>query len=438
MTYQEIMKQAETLNIKELDLDFGQAERITLKYRNHRFEETNLAYTNQLTITTFINQNKLSQTISQINPKKIAETLKNMKMLSEFKTKEIDQKPLNPKGLIYMPINKQTFTTPSIVSIKDIIKKLELKINNLDDCIIKDNTTIYYDVNRVENQKYNSNNLSLESAHGRVFVFFVMVYIDTGEIKESIYITRYYQHLDDIDQADILAEIQSKINLKKEVAKIETGSYQIIFDENMLGKLLKPFLKHFKAQAVIDQESVWKDKYQQIVMAPTITLIDKPQCSALGLEITHDDEGFPARIQTFVDQGVLKKWVHNQKTAQLLDQHNTGNASGDDVSFHNLILKPGFKKKNAILKRIKKGIFIDDLKGLHSGTNAANGDFSLEFSGNIIINGKIGGVIKNGSVTGNLFKDVLPHITEVAHELPLHKGCKFPLVKVAKSLSIAV
>ena len=60
-------------------------------------------------------------------------------------------------------------------------------------------------------------------------------------------------------------------------------------------------------------------------------------------------------------------------------------------------------------KKIKNGVFIDNVEGLHSGMNAMTGDFSLQASGYRIEDGKITTPLNLITIAGNLFtlfKDV--------------------------------
>ena len=59
------------------------------------------------------------------------------------------------------------------------------------------------------------------------------------------------------------------------------------------------------------------------------------------------------------------------------------------------------------------GILITTLNGLHAGTNAVTGDFSLESAGFMIREGKIAESVKSFTVAGNFF-ELLKNITALS------------------------
>lgn len=159
----------------------------------------------------------------------------------------------------------------------------------------------------------------------------------------------------------------------------------------------------------------------QSVVSEKLTIIDAPFVPEIGMYKTYDDDGMPTRTQDIIKNGVLKTFIHSNATAKILNTKSTGNASGQSTSFNCAYVEKGNTPKEEIIKSIKSGIYITDLKGFHSGLNASSGDFSLEISGNIITDGVIGKAIKTGILSGNVFKDILNNIEFISNDNDFRK-----------------
>ena len=69
-----------------------------------------------------------------------------------------------------------------------------------------------------------------------------------------------------------------------------------------------------------------------------------------------------------------------------------------------------------LIKDIKDGVYITDLVGLHAGVKAVSGEFSLQASGQKIVDGKLDHAVKMIVVSGNFF-DMMNHIKGIANDL---------------------
>ena len=62
--------------------------------------------------------------------------------------------------------------------------------------------------------------------------------------------------------------------------------------------------------------------------------------------------------------------------------------------------------------RLKDGIYITELKGLHAGADAVTGDFSIDSEGFMVRDGRICEAVRSFTVAGNFF-DLLKKIEAV-------------------------
>ena len=74
------------------------------------------------------------------------------------------------------------------------------------------------------------------------------------------------------------------------------------------------------------------------------------------------------------------------------------------ISFSNIVLKPGKLSQEELFTKIKNGVYITDINGLHAGLNPESGDFSLQSEGYHVVDGKKAGPLTLITIAGNLFK----------------------------------
>ena len=87
-----------------------------------------------------------------------------------------------------------------------------------------------------------------------------------------------------------------------------------------------------------------------------------------------------------------------------------------------MYLTPGTVSEQELLAGIEKGVYIENLGGLHAGANAVSGDFSLQSSGHMIENGVLGAPVRSFTVAGN-FLGLLRGIKSVASNIEMpHAG----------------
>ena len=89
-----------------------------------------------------------------------------------------------------------------------------------------------------------------------------------------------------------------------------------------------------------------------------------------------------------------------------------------------------------IINKVKKGLQICDVQGLHAGMDALSGNFSLQASGYLIEDGKISKPVNLITIAGNLFK-LFEDIIEVGNDsFVTYSGIDCPSV-IIKSLVVS-
>jgi PmbA protein len=200
---------------------------------------------------------------------------------------------------------------------------------------------------------------------------------------------------------------------------IPTGRYDVIFDIDEWQNLMGAFLGAFSAKAAMEGTAYYRDKLGQSIASSEITIRDCPQYTDGFSYSGFDDEGFMRKDMMLVDQGVMKSLYHNSATARYFKVPNTGHAARGPrgslgTSSTQLVLDRG----RANIKDLYAGTVLKviSLKGLHSGTNAISGYFSLAVEGLLQREGQTEQYVKDVTLSGN-FYELLQQIQAVGDRL---------------------
>ncbi|MDK2800250.1 MAG: PmbA protein [Clostridiales bacterium] len=227
---------------------------------------------------------------------------------------------------------------------------------------------------------------------------------------------------------------------------VESGNYPIALRNDVAADLLATFSGIFSADNVQKGLSLLKGKMGKQIGSSKLTILDDPLLKNGICSTPFDDEGVATYTKTVVEKGRLHTFLYNLKTAMKDGVKTTGNASKSsyaspvDIAPTNFYIQPGEKSFEQLLKNLDDGILITQLQGMHSGTNAVTGDFSLAAKGFLVKKGKIKRPIEQITVSGNFFK-VLENIEQVGADLkfgmPTGQGCFGSPTLLITQLSIA-
>lgn len=226
---------------------------------------------------------------------------------------------------------------------------------------------------------------------------------------------------------------------------VPSGSYSVLFNSETARSLLACFCPVFSGLAAMRKLSLLGDKLGQQIAFSGLNIIDAPTAPGSLLVRPFDDAGYPTYQKYVVQNGVLKTLLHNQRTANAMQQQNTANAgrgsytSSIGVSPNNLYIQPGQYTTQQLMEQYQSLLYITGTKGLHAGANAATGDFSLECKGYLVQQGSIVRPVSGITMAGN-FYTLLQNITHIGNTLqfsPPGSSCIGSPELLVSSLSIA-
>lgn len=202
---------------------------------------------------------------------------------------------------------------------------------------------------------------------------------------------------------------------------IKSGNYNIILENKIATNFLSIFIKNFFAENVQKGFSLLKDKVGKKIATDKLTITDSISHPLSIRNIPFDSEGVAIKSKNVIQNGVLKTYLYNLKSAKKDGVSSTGNGykpsfkSSVGTDINNFFVEPGTLSFKGILINFS-GLVITNIMGLHSGASPISGDFSLQAEGFLLENGKIIQPVEQITIAGN-FYDVLNNIEEIASDL---------------------
>ncbi|WP_025690703.1 TldD/PmbA family protein [Paenibacillus zanthoxyli] len=290
----------------------------------------------------------------------------------------------------------------------------------------------------------NTKGLNCHRQHSSASASIYVLAKESKDAKETVtggWFDFSLRSFDDIDlEAVALTGVREAVS-KLGASTVQSDNYPIIFRNDAATSLLSSFASVFSAESVDKGFSRLKGKLGEQVAGSNISIIDDPLMVNVPSSKAFDAEGSATARHELIKDGRLLTFLHNRKTARKAGAANTANAAKGgykglvEVSHHNLYIAPGTASLAEIIRKTDRGILIVELQGLHAGTNATSGSFSLAAIGYLIEHGEIVRPVNQITVSGNFF-ELLNGIEEIGNDLRFIGSCTSPTLKVS-SLSVS-
>lgn len=211
----------------------------------------------------------------------------------------------------------------------------------------------------------------------------------------------------------------------------KTARIPVVFDPRVAGSLLGHLTGAINGAAVARGTSFLKDRMGEQVLARGLTVQDDPLRRRGLRSRPFDGEGMPGAARAIVEDGVLKTWLLDWRSARQLGLVSTGHASRGTggppgPAPTNLWLEPGSVTPAALMADIAEGLYVTDLIGM--GVNGVTGDYSRGASGFMIRGGQLAEPVSELTIAGNL-KDIFLNMTP-ADDLEFRRGTDSPTIRV--------
>lgn len=228
----------------------------------------------------------------------------------------------------------------------------------------------------------------------------------------------------DYSSARFMADLEAPEKIGKEAArrvleklnprKVASGRFPVIFDPRVSRNLLSDLATGINGAAIGRGTSFLKNKLDEQLFPKAINIIDNPHIKRGLASKPFDGEGVKNEKLTIIENGVLKTWLLDVRSANQLKLVSNGRASRGSAgpsspSSTNLYMENGQISVNELIKDIKSGFYVNETFGM--GINYTNGDYSQGAGGFWIENGEITYAVSEVTLASNLldmFKNIIP------------------------------
>ncbi|MFO8183430.1 MAG: TldD/PmbA family protein [Candidatus Aegiribacteria sp.] len=203
----------------------------------------------------------------------------------------------------------------------------------------------------------------------------------------------------------------------------ETGMKECVLDADLAGILSHEAIGHTTEADIVRGGSVAGDSMGMLVASPLVTLVDFAS-EALGetcpVPVHIDDEGTLAEDTVIIEEGVLKRFMHNKESAAHFGVRPTGNARAyrfsDEpiIRMRNTAILPGESRLEDMIASVDDGYYL-----MKSSNGQADSTSEFMFGvvqGYEIKKGRLGRAIRDTTISGVAF-DMLKTVTAVSDQM---------------------
>jgi len=211
---------------------------------------------------------------------------------------------------------------------------------------------------------------------------------------------------------------------------VSGGNYSVILNPRLTGVFIHEAFGHLSEADFIYENDRMRElmKIGSRFGSEDLNVIDDGNIPILAGYIPLDDEGVAPQKNFLIKNGVLNGRLHNRETSAKMNEPLTGSARAIStahepiVRMTNTYIDKGKYKNEDLFSNIKDGIYAVDYFG--GQTNLEMFTFSSAY-GYEIKDGRIGRLLKNVILTGNVF-DTLKNIRMIADDVTIFStmgGC---------------
>ncbi|MEO0115869.1 MAG: TldD/PmbA family protein [candidate division WOR-3 bacterium] len=274
------------------------------------------------------------------------------------------------------------------------------------------NTSVY------ETAVVNSKGIKVNEKQSSFSYFIMGMATDKAEVSSFQYEFDATHQVQEVQVEKVALEFAKKVINSLGASKWESFKGAVILDPDVVSELLGVIIYSVNANNVQKGMSKFAQRLNQKVAISDLTIEDNGLLKGGNGSSSFDREGVARKPIKIIDEGVLSSFLYNSYTANKENRSSTGHAAGGTrgvpaIGPTNIIVNPGIKTKNELIKEVKKGILVTRLSCF---PNPISGDFSGVVKGGFRIeDGMIGKPLIETMIAGNVF-ELLNQISGISKE----------------------
>jgi predicted Zn-dependent protease len=244
---------------------------------------------------------------------------------------------------------------------------------------------------------------------------------------------------------EAISRARNRATLLLDARRPQKGEKTVILSPELTGLFVHEALGHAaEGDTAVAGSFLSKEKGNRVA-SEQVTVVDNPSLPFGNGSHGFDDEGIPATPTKIVEKGILENFLHNTKTAEIMDDIPTSNSRCCSheyiplIRMTNTYAMPGEWKFNELIEDTKEGYLLEGFYGAPQTT--PSGDFVIKSAlarpicqgeiedislGRIVIIGKAKHFLQNvDAMTSDFF--VFPHTC--LKEQPAEVGMGGPFIR---------
>jgi len=220
---------------------------------------------------------------------------------------------------------------------------------------------------------------------------------------------------------------------------VRTGNYTVVIEPEAAAALVDIIGELFCATDIQKNCSMMKGRLGKQVASSCFSLSDNGRIPWQAGTSCWDAEGVPTQETRLIENGVAMHYLYNLQSAYKDKTDSTGNcvrgfSTLPDVGCSNLVVKGGTETSQALIKGLKRAIYLTEFMGLHT-IDAVSGDFSVGAKGLLIENGEFTAPVSGITIASNLI-DFIKNITAVGSDVKFY-GSVATAALVVENVTVA-
>lgn len=251
--------------------------------------------------------------------------------------------------------------------------------------------------------------------------------------REGDLVEQYHYSIGGIEGFQIMENLHKEALHTAEMAVkllsapvVKGGEYTVVLDPRLAGVFIHEAFGHLS-----ESDFVYENERLKELMVigkrfgpEFLNVVDDPTYPGLRGSYKYDDEGTPTHKTYLIKEGILTGRLHSRETAKKMDETVTGNARAINYRFQpivrmsNTFIEPKDYSFNDLISDIKYGIYA---VGAYGGQTAMEMFTFSAQEGYIIENGRIGDLVRDVVLTGNVFT-ILQNVEGIGQDLKFSQG----------------
>ena len=413
---EELVQKAKTFGATSAESTVVQNKSLTLETKNTKLEKVETAESLELGLRVFINSQSASVSISNFNSDAIDEMiLRAIAMAKEAIPDELS----SPADInqILSSWNMKSFELFDITYDDQNFEKYKNLALEVESAALE-----VTDISQSESAGFSSNysNFHFTTSNGfssgyqrTAFGLYCSAIAGTGSSMERDFASEGRTFFNDLPSASsigLLAANRATARLKPK--RPPTGLYPVLFDQRISSSLIGHLTAAINGMAICRGSSWLLGSLNKKILPENLSLSEDPNRPRIAGSRPFDAEGLPTTQKNFVENGVLKNYILDLRSARKLNLEPLGNAyrslaSAPQPGVGNLELSPGNSTCEQLLGNIKSGLLVTSLIG--ATINQNTGDYSRGANGFWIENGQVAFPVNECTIAGNL-KEMLLNV----------------------------